>query len=141
MCVPAYGVAFERCLCCRAMDCKVAELRATTDLTRIWIHADLDAFFASVEELDDPSLVRQPFSEPSGGLYSSAMAGKGTLLCSMERPCPWRCHTRAPATHHSALETAVVARGLRRSIAELSVCAENQANGRGWLGNHHHCQL
>ena len=39
------------------MDCKVAELRATTDLTRIWIHADLDAFFASVEELDDPSLV------------------------------------------------------------------------------------
>lgn len=35
----------------------MAELRATTDLTRIWIHADLDAFFASVEELDDPSLV------------------------------------------------------------------------------------
>ncbi len=49
----------RRCLCCRAMDCKVAELRAMTDLMRIWIHADLDAFFASVEELDDPSLVRQ----------------------------------------------------------------------------------
>lgn len=39
------------------MDCKVAELRAGADLTRTWIHMDMDAFFASVEELDDPSLV------------------------------------------------------------------------------------
>ena len=54
----------RRCLCCRAMDCKVAELRATTDLMRVWIHADLDAFFASVEELDDPSLVSQSLRHP-----------------------------------------------------------------------------
>ena len=27
------------------------------DLTHTWIHMDMDAFFASVEELDNPSLV------------------------------------------------------------------------------------
>ena len=42
---------------CRAMDAKIAELKAVADLTRTWIHMDMDAFFASVEELDNPSLV------------------------------------------------------------------------------------
>jgi DNA polymerase kappa len=42
------------------MDCKLAELRGGADLTRTWIHMDMDAFFASVEELDNPSLVRPP---------------------------------------------------------------------------------
>lgn len=38
-------------------DIKIAELEATRDLTRTWIHVDMDAFFASVEELQNPSLV------------------------------------------------------------------------------------
>ena len=42
----------------RAMDAKLANLKAEMDLTRTWVHVDMDAFFASVEELDDPSLVR-----------------------------------------------------------------------------------
>ena len=42
---------------CRAMDIKMAALKASADLTRTWLHIDMDAFFASVEELDDPSLV------------------------------------------------------------------------------------
>ena len=42
---------------CRAMDIKLAALRASADLTRQWLVVDLDAFFASVEELDDPTLV------------------------------------------------------------------------------------
>jgi len=39
------------------MDIKMAALKASADLTRTWLHIDMDAFFASVEELDDPSLV------------------------------------------------------------------------------------
>ncbi len=98
MCVPAYGVAFERCLCCRAMDCKVAELRATTDLTRIWIHADLDAFFASVEELDDPSLVRQPLQRALWRtlLQCNGREGNTSVLdgetMPLEMPYPSACH-------------------------------------------------
>ena len=42
---------------CRAMDAKLAGMQASMDLTRTWIVVDMDAFFASVEELDDPSLV------------------------------------------------------------------------------------
>ncbi len=42
------------------MDLKIAALTATADLTRTWLHIDMDAFFASVEELDDPSLVSLP---------------------------------------------------------------------------------
>ena len=50
---------------CRAMDIKLAALRASADLTRQWLVVDLDAFFASVEELDDPSLVSAiPFVLP-----------------------------------------------------------------------------
>lgn len=44
-------------LLCRKVDAKISELLADRDLSRTWIHVDLDAFFASVEELDDPSLV------------------------------------------------------------------------------------
>ena len=39
------------------MDAKIAELQAVADLTHTSIHKDMDAFFASVEELDNPSLV------------------------------------------------------------------------------------
>ncbi len=42
------------------MDLKIAALKASADLTRTWLHIDMDAFFASVEELDDPSLVGLP---------------------------------------------------------------------------------
>lgn len=39
------------------MDDKITKLVAERDLTRTWVHVDMDAFFASVEELHDPSLV------------------------------------------------------------------------------------
>lgn len=41
----------------RAMDRKVLALEATRDLTHVWAHVDMDAFYASCEELADPSLV------------------------------------------------------------------------------------
>ena len=40
------------------MDGVVAQLGATRDLTCTWLVVDFDAFFASVEELHDPALVR-----------------------------------------------------------------------------------
>ena len=39
------------------MDARLAELEAGRDLSRAWLHVDMDAFFAAVEELDQPSLV------------------------------------------------------------------------------------
>ena len=45
-------------LCCsRAMDRKMLALEATRDLTKVWAHVDMDAFYAAAEELANPSLV------------------------------------------------------------------------------------
>ena len=44
---------------CRVMDRKILALEATRDLTHVWAHVDMDAFYASCEELADPSLVRR----------------------------------------------------------------------------------
>lgn len=35
----------------------MCELNATRDLSRTWLHVDMDAFFAAVEERDRPDLV------------------------------------------------------------------------------------
>jgi DNA polymerase kappa len=44
------------------MDGNMAALNAGRDLTRTWIVVDMDAFFASVEERDNPILVNlMPF--------------------------------------------------------------------------------
>ena len=37
-------------------------MEAERDLTQIIVHVDMDAFFASVELLDDPTLVDKPFA-------------------------------------------------------------------------------
>ncbi|ODV91619.1 hypothetical protein CANCADRAFT_42256 [Tortispora caseinolytica NRRL Y-17796] len=43
----------------------------TADLSRIIVHIDCDAFFASVEELDDPSLKGKPMAVGGGGILST----------------------------------------------------------------------
>lgn len=42
----------------RELDARLTELVATRDLTRTWLHVDMDAFFAAVAERDQPELVR-----------------------------------------------------------------------------------
>ena len=37
-------------------------MEAERDLTQIIVHVDMDAFFASVELLDDPTLINKPFA-------------------------------------------------------------------------------
>lgn len=41
---------------------KVHDLRKELDLSRTWIHVDLDAFYAAVEMRDNPSLVDKPIA-------------------------------------------------------------------------------
>ncbi|OWM64784.1 hypothetical protein CDL15_Pgr028501 [Punica granatum] len=53
-------------------DNRVVELEATRDLTKIWLHVDMDAFYAAVETLSDPSLKGKPMAVGSMSMISTA---------------------------------------------------------------------
>lgn len=48
------------------------ELEATRDLSRIWVHVDMDAFYAAVETLSDPSLKGKPMAVGGMSMISTA---------------------------------------------------------------------
>ena len=52
---------------------KIADLEAHRDLSQYVVHVDMDAFFASVELLRDPSLAGKPFAVCTrwSGLFES----------------------------------------------------------------------
>ncbi|KAL3676154.1 hypothetical protein R1sor_026102 [Riccia sorocarpa] len=51
------------CICIhRATDAKLVKLEAGRDLSRTWVHVDMDAFYAAVETLVDPSLAGKPIA-------------------------------------------------------------------------------
>ncbi|KAH6773137.1 DNA/RNA polymerases superfamily protein [Perilla frutescens var. frutescens] len=53
-------------------DRRIAELEATRDLLRIWLHVDMDAFYAAVETLCNPSLEGKPMAVGSMSMLSTA---------------------------------------------------------------------
>ncbi|KAG6421919.1 hypothetical protein SASPL_118479 [Salvia splendens] len=53
-------------------DRKITGLEATRDLSRIWLHVDMDAFYAAVETLSNPSLEGKPMAVGSMSMLSTA---------------------------------------------------------------------
>lgn len=62
----------DLCPFLQAADKKVVDLESTRDLSRIWMHVDMDAFYASVEELHDPSLADKPMAVGGMGMICTA---------------------------------------------------------------------
>ena len=54
---------------------KIADLEAHRDLSQYIVHVDMDAFFASVELLRDPSLAGKPFAVCGGSLRALCISG------------------------------------------------------------------
>lgn len=53
-------------------DKRILELEATRDLSRVWLHIDMDAFYAAVETLSDPSLKGRPMAVGGMSMISTA---------------------------------------------------------------------
>lgn len=51
---------------------RITELEATRDLSRIWLHVDMDAFYAAVETLSNPSLKEKPMAVGGMSMISTA---------------------------------------------------------------------
>ncbi|KAK1293673.1 hypothetical protein QJS10_CPB17g02252 [Acorus calamus] len=66
-------------------DKKMSELEASRDLSKIWLHSDMDAFYASVETLVDPSLNGKPLAVGSMSMICTAnyMARKFGVRAAM----------------------------------------------------------
>ncbi|XP_050363732.1 DNA polymerase kappa [Argentina anserina] len=56
----------------KVADRRIVELEAMRDLSRVWIHVDMDAFYASVETLSDPSLKGKPMAVGGMSMISTA---------------------------------------------------------------------
>ncbi|KAH9892787.1 DNA/RNA polymerase [Cubamyces lactineus] len=54
------------------VDKMVARLEAKRDLSQVIVHVDMDAFFASVEVLDNPSLASKPFAVGQGVISTAS---------------------------------------------------------------------
>ena len=56
----------------QTVDAKVKTLERTRDVSRTWIHVDMDAFYAAVHTLEDPSLASIPIAVGGIGMISTA---------------------------------------------------------------------
>lgn len=53
-------------------DKKIIELEALRDLSKVWLHTDMDAFYAAVETLENPSLRGKPLAVGSLSMICTA---------------------------------------------------------------------
>lgn len=51
---------------------KILELEASRDLSKVWLHIDMDAFYAAVETLENPSLQGKPMAVGGLSMISTA---------------------------------------------------------------------
>ncbi|GJN24066.1 hypothetical protein PR202_gb11779 [Eleusine coracana subsp. coracana] len=51
---------------------KMLELEASRDLSKIWLHTDMDAFYSAVETLENPSLKGKPLAVGSMSMIATA---------------------------------------------------------------------
>uniref|UniRef100_A0A453HF14 DNA polymerase kappa n=1 Tax=Aegilops tauschii subsp. strangulata TaxID=200361 RepID=A0A453HF14_AEGTS len=69
-------LASQQCLVCidtsLVAEKKILELEASRDLSKIWLHTDMDAFYAAVETLENPSLKGKPLAVGSMSMIATA---------------------------------------------------------------------
>lgn len=76
-----------------ALDGELLKLESHRDLTRTWMHVDMDAFYASVEERDNPALKTVPVAgAPPLGAWGDSAWLDCTFCCTS---C--RCRCMSPA--------------------------------------------
>ncbi|TKY71239.1 DNA polymerase kappa [Spatholobus suberectus] len=56
----------------KVADRRIVELEASRDLSRIWLHVDMDAFYAAVETLSNPTVKGKPMAVGSMSMISTA---------------------------------------------------------------------
>ncbi|XP_061354489.1 DNA polymerase kappa [Gastrolobium bilobum] len=56
----------------KVADRRILELEASRDLSRFWLHVDMDAFYAAVETLSNPTLKGKPMAVGSMSMISTA---------------------------------------------------------------------
>ncbi|KAI0355704.1 DNA/RNA polymerase [Trametes cingulata] len=56
----------------QGVDKLIAQLEARRDLSQVIVHVDMDAFFASVEVLDNPALASKPFAVGQGVISTAS---------------------------------------------------------------------